>query len=424
MNTRSFFVVDPIARRWPALARVMVGRITVLGVLFIALAALGPRDEISFYSFISLAFVINIPYALWLRKEQTARQSTPLQFLVDTLLVTGLVHFTGGLQSELVLLYPLVILSAGLVVSGEFSMKVTVLCISLYATLIVLEMQGLVRYYGPGPFPYTNGQHVVQALMLRIFVFTFFTAASSFLSDRLGRGRDGVGPTGMVSSLICNFMAPIALCANRQGKILFANKAAADFIGHPSDFIRGRDIGDFIVDAPPAAGAKPFEARMCTLTFQKTDGMVVHIPCSIVMVPAEVLAEHVDDLNQFSPTDAPLLLIVGWPPDAGEGLPGQTRRENDRMPGEILAGYRHSLLNALSPVKTAAGAFCEVLERVGADSTAWSPEDRELSKGLLDALCTGTGRLHKRIMELFPVPEQEPPAREKNEEATGAGPTG
>ena len=66
-----------------------------------------------------IAFTITIPYSLWLRSKIRTFQFAPLQFLVDLIMVTGLVYFSGGIHSEFTLLYPLVILSAGIAVNPK-----------------------------------------------------------------------------------------------------------------------------------------------------------------------------------------------------------------------------------------------------------------------------------------------------------------
>ena len=213
--------------KWPALVRVMLSRLALLGCLLVALATLTPWDAQAFYAFIGLAFVINVPYALWLRTDETARRSAPLQFLADSVIITGLVHFTGGLSSELCLLYPLVILSAGIVSSGNLALRITVLCIFLYATVVVLELHGILPFRGSGPTPYEDPAAVVQSLMLRLLVFSFFSAPSHYLATRCAYQASQLQDYQQLVQTIFD-RVPVGLIALRQdGTVAVANPPAA-----------------------------------------------------------------------------------------------------------------------------------------------------------------------------------------------------
>ena len=221
------FKSDNGRAKWPALVRIMLGRLAIISAIFILLTVMLPRDTGAFYAIIALAFVVNIPYALWLRRDATVRRSAPLQFLVDILIVTGIVHYTGGLASDLFLLYPLVILSAGIVVSGQHALKIAVLSIVAYATLVILELQGILINYSSQSGVYDDPARALQVLSMRIFLFVFFSVASHFLASRCTfQAKQFHRYQEWAITIFDNVsIGIIALAADNR--IIFANRAAA-----------------------------------------------------------------------------------------------------------------------------------------------------------------------------------------------------
>ena len=384
---------DPLAKKWPSLVGLMVSRLLILFCLFLVLSALGPRDAVAFYAFLALAFVINIPYALWLRSEALVKRSAPLQFLADALIITGLVHFTGGIESELALLYPLIIISAGIVVSGTLAFEVTVLCVALYSILVVLEMSGLLPYLGPDPSPYLNHDKVIQSLMLRIFVFTFFAAASNYLADRFSSQARQLGRyRGLWETLFDSI--PFALFGvAKGGKLLFANSAAGKMVGHPPKLLKGRHIAEFFeegIEEPLFPEGEPSRRRL-----RRTNG---------TSLPVEVDSSPVDLSNVI-------------PSAPGGGASTTAREEIDLMlargvrarpsvalePMPDLAGsaakWSHALRNSLSPVKGAAGSLAGIFEEKFEEGRELTADEGKLFSSLLETMLAGIDQLEERIAQ-------------------------
>lgn len=168
---------------WANLVRVLSVRLAFLSLLLGAATLLLPDYGGAFYVFVGLAFMLTIPYSLWIRDHVRLHELAYLQFLVDVVVVTGLVYFTGGIKSGLVLLYPLVIVGAGIVSPWWRAMQIAVLCVLAYATLAVLTMERvLVPYAGELATPaYSSGLAVV---LLHAVTFLLFGAVGAFVSRR------------------------------------------------------------------------------------------------------------------------------------------------------------------------------------------------------------------------------------------------
>jgi len=78
-----------------------------------------PFPTAPLYGLLALTFGLSLVYALGLRKQQFLKTQGLVQLALDLLLVSLLVHFTGGLDSAFPFLYIFVIFAAANVRSAE-----------------------------------------------------------------------------------------------------------------------------------------------------------------------------------------------------------------------------------------------------------------------------------------------------------------
>jgi len=242
------------AKRQSPLIYVMLGRVLFLALLLITIAMLihFKGNDPAFYVFMATAFAITILYSFWLRQEELIRYAAPYQFIVDVLLITGLIHFTGGINSELVLLYPLLILVTGIVVSGKMAIQVSVLSIVAYATLITLEFFEVLHYRGMPPFPYADVAEVSQVVMLRILIFALFAAATGYLADTcLLQNRQLQRLRTLATSIIDNVRVPL-LVVFETGRIMMVNPAFAEMLQTKKEELAGKDFRELFVNQVPS----------------------------------------------------------------------------------------------------------------------------------------------------------------------------
>ena len=389
---------DPIARKWPALVRIMLGRLLILASLFFVLVALVPHDELAFYGFIALAFVINIPYALWLRNDTDTRRSAPLQALVDAVLVTGLIHFTGGIGSGLCLLYPLLIVSAGILGGGRYAVKITLLCIALYATLVALELRGLLPYIGPAPSPYGDPVIVIQQLTIRVFVFVFFGAASTFLAGRLSYQAGKIRWYGELIDEVFNHV-PIGLFALVDGRVLLANEAGSKLVGLAASELVDRDISEFFADRlPDLTSEGPIDGAWQMQRADKTE-----FPAAL-----EIRRTHLSgDLSGLGPgptnavASAPVsVLAVRDVSESRRAEAAQQEATRLRTAFRVAAQLAHSVRNPLTAIQSAGDSLAMMVEEtIEAPGTGATAEPRRISgiKALREVLHLEIQELDKRV---------------------------
>ncbi|NOY81883.1 MAG: hypothetical protein GXP31_12880 [Kiritimatiellaeota bacterium] len=252
------------------LVRVMLGRLVLLGALLAGLSALAAGRSLGLYAVIAVAFLVTIPYAAWLRNVDTMRQSAENQFLLDVLIITGIIHFTGGIDSDLCLLYPLVILAAGIVISGDLAFRVALFAVLVYATLTVLEIGGVLPFPPGSRVPEATPQAAIQTLMMRVLFFLFFAAAASFISDRvLVQDRELRRLRGVGQILFNEVSVPLLAYLPETRRVVLANEAAANLLGAAAESLHDSNIDAFFGEAIPDPASAPaptpniWEMRRC-----------------------------------------------------------------------------------------------------------------------------------------------------------------
>jgi len=233
---------------WPELTAILLARLSVLWLL-VLLSLVIPHNDAAFHAFVGVAFIITIPYSLWLRDKLRSTRFAPLQFLADLVLVTGLIYFTGGINSDLTLLYPLVILSAGIVATPWQAIKITALGILIYVLMVaMLSQHMLVEYLPEGKE--AGVQAMYPTIFLRVFTFALFGAASIYISKRCSyfnqHDRD---VRNTAQALLENLGAGILLL-DRQGQILVANPTACKLLRTSAEKLSARTFPELCVSGP------------------------------------------------------------------------------------------------------------------------------------------------------------------------------
>ncbi len=213
---------------WPELTAILLARLSVLWLLILMSLTIS-HDGFVFYAFMGIAFIITIPYSLWLRNKLHSDRFAPLQFLADLVLVSGLIYFTGGINSDLTLLYPLVILSAGIVAPPRQAAEITVLGILVYILTIALLSQNMRAEYLPAGEE-TVTQAMYPTILLHVFTFSLFGAASIHVSKRCSYFNQHDQDTLNTAQTLLENLGAGILLLDGQGQILSANPTACELL--------------------------------------------------------------------------------------------------------------------------------------------------------------------------------------------------
>lgn len=232
----------------PELTAILLARLGLLWLL-VLISLLLPVGDTAFYAFMGVAFIITIPYALWLRSRLKTAQFAPLQFLVDLVLVTGLVYFTGGTDSHLTLLYPLVILSAGMAGTPRQAMQTAVLAAFVYSLLAALLANHWIVPYEPAGL-YAHNAIRGLSPALNVLSFLLFGGTSIYISKQCSHSNvHRKELTQTAESLLAGIPAP-ALLIDHEGYILFANKPSCSMLETDFEQLAATLFSDLKTDGP------------------------------------------------------------------------------------------------------------------------------------------------------------------------------
>src|SRR6202140_3321879 len=183
-----------------------------------------------FLSTILLWYTISLFYIVLLSFWHEHRLQASLQVVTDLIMVSLVVHETGGWDSSLNFLYPLVIIVASVLLPRVWAQLVAALAFILYGTVLQLNYFGLVPSYcttHPG----------LKTLQSIIFVNLFAFLAVAYLAGLLTAKLRQVGvqlkdASGALESLqalhenIIHSISSGLITAGLDGRITLVNAAA------------------------------------------------------------------------------------------------------------------------------------------------------------------------------------------------------
>src|SRR5580704_1136243 len=245
-------------RNWLAwLVKVRILILTFLLGIELAVAQLTPTPVPMrlFLCTICFWYSLSLFYVLLLSVWQEHRLQASLQVLTDLILVSLVVHETGGWDSSLNFLYPLVIIVASLLLSRMWAQLVAALAFILYGTVLELN------YYGVVP-SYCTTHPGLKALQAIIFVnlFAFFAVAylAGLLTAKLRQVRvqlkDASGALENLQVLHDNIIHSISsglITTGLDGHITLANTAALKLLDRTAAELTGAPVQELFLDALP-----------------------------------------------------------------------------------------------------------------------------------------------------------------------------
>src|SRR5208282_3146631 len=245
-------------RNWLAwLVKVRILILTFLLGIQLAVSELTPsRLPLRlFLSTILLWYTISLFYIVLLSFWREHRLQASLQVLTDLVMVSLVVHETGGWDSSLNFLYPLVIIVAGILLPRVWAQLVAALAFILYGTVLELNYYGLVHSYCT-----THPElKVLQAIIfVNLFAFLAVAYLAGLLVAKLRQARvelkDTSGALEDLQILHENIIQSISsglITTGLDGRITLVNNAALKLLERPSDELLGKPVSGLFLDPLP-----------------------------------------------------------------------------------------------------------------------------------------------------------------------------
>ena len=329
-------------------------------------------STILFWYSISLFFVLLLSF--W----QEHRLQAALQVLTDLVMVSVVIHETGGWDSSLNFLYPLVIIVASVLLTRVWAQLVSALAFILYGTVLELN------YYGVVP-SYCSTHPSFKALQAIIFVNLFAFLAVAYLAGLLTAKLQQVGvqlkdTSGALENLqalhenIIHSISSGLITTGLDGRITLANAAALRLLERIPAELMGSPVHQLFLDPLPgvesrhAHGEVRFDAPS---KFRKT----VRVRVAALTVPERGDLGYVyvlDDLTELRRLEREV-------------------RMQDRLAavGRLAAAIAHEIRNPLTSIAGSVSMLSGV------------PEMNEEHRRLLDIVTRESKRLNSIITDFL-----------------------
>jgi two-component system sensor histidine kinase PilS (NtrC family) len=256
-------------RNWLVwLVRVRIFILTLLLAIELAVAQFTPAPVPMrlFISTILFWYSLSLFYVLLLQVWQEHRLQASLQVITDLLLVTLVVHETGGWDSSLNFLYPLVIIVASVLLPRVWAQLVAALAFILYGSVLELNYYELIPSYcttHPG----------LKALQAIIFVNLFAFLAVAYLAGLLTAKLRQVGvqlkdASGALESLqalhenIIHSISSGLITTGLDGRITLINAAAQRLLERGLADLLGTPVNEIFLDPLPTVESQNSHAEV------------------------------------------------------------------------------------------------------------------------------------------------------------------
>src|SRR6202045_2511118 len=208
-----------------------------------------------FLSTILLWYAFSLFYVFLLSVWKEHRLQASLQVLTDLVMASLVVHETGGWDSSLNFLYPLVIIVAGILLPRVWAHLVAALAFILYGTVLELNYYGLVPSY-------CTTHPELKTLQAIIFVNLFAYVAIAYLAGLLAAKlrqarvqlRNASGALENLQVLHENIIQSISsglITTGLDGRITLVNSAAQKLLERPHSHLLARPVAELFLDTLP-----------------------------------------------------------------------------------------------------------------------------------------------------------------------------
>ena len=250
-------------RNWLVwLVRVRILILTLLFAIELAVAQFNPAPLPMrlFISTILLWYGLSFFYIVLLSLWREHRLQAALQVLTDLILVSLVVHETGGWDSSLNFLYPLVIIVASVLLPRIWAQLVAAFAFILYGTVLELN------YYVVVP-SYCTTHPSFKALQAIIFVNLFAFLAVAYLAGLLTAKLRQVGvqlqdTSGALENLqalhenIIHSISSGLITTGLDGRVTLVNAAAERLLERTRAELVGAPVDRLFLDALPSVAAR------------------------------------------------------------------------------------------------------------------------------------------------------------------------
>jgi signal transduction histidine kinase len=275
------------------------------------------------------------------------------------------VYFTGGANSELTQLYPLVIITAGIIGTPKQTTEITVLAIVTYVLMATLLSNRWLIAYMPAHAPEQAPTSGIT-IFLTLVSFALFGVASVYISKRCQymdmHHRD---LTETAETLLLHIPTP-AVLLDHEGYVLYANQPAFELLATNAEAFCSSRFSDWI-----AENEQPLPEKFKQAIFLKRTGSA---PVPVLKTPRSFQLQEYALLGSNGRKDENMNVSLVGLTDISDALAAE---ENLHKMEQIAAATRIAgdMAHEVRTPLTAISASIQLLRHYESRTTAadWLP---------------------------------------------------
>ena len=261
----------------------MLARLLLITLLMGASPFIYKRGATPFFFIIGSLYCVTVIYGLLLKTPIPLKLQGYVQFFVDVAMVTLLLSFTGGIDSNFVLIYVLMIVFASLILGGQAGMVIAISCSVMYGAIGIIQYMGMLPEDLSRSAPLSvDPLYVALMILVRATIFCILGYFADYLANSLYRHRVELDDLKKLNEKILAQLKSGIITTDAGGKIIFVNPVAEEILGYKSGEMTGRNWHQFlgrpvehIDDHWLAEEAKSF--TRCEIRVHRKDGKEIPI---------------------------------------------------------------------------------------------------------------------------------------------------
>ncbi len=245
------------------------------------------------YFVIGATYALTVVHGLALRFVPSWRALAYAQVGGDLVIITGLVHVTGGVRTGFLLLYPLSVLSATMLVPRRGAVTLAGLATALYGAVLLAAREGLVRSQGLADVVALPA----QALLYSVFVLGVACATVAVLGSYLAESLQHAGrqlreaavevaDLRELNQVIVNSIQSGLMTTDAEGRILYVNQFGESILGRSPSALRGSAVRAVLQSpllGPTELGARAASRALARLeiSYRHPEGRALELGVSV-----------------------------------------------------------------------------------------------------------------------------------------------
>jgi two-component system sensor histidine kinase PilS (NtrC family) len=280
------------------LRRLMLFRVVMVTTLLFIATYVEAVSETLFavnpiYFVIGATYGLTVVHGLALRLVGPRPALAYAQVVGDLLIVTALIHLTGGVRTGFLLLYPLVVLSATVLVPRRGAITLAGTATAFYGAVLLAAREGLLPAEALAEVALLPPKVLVYAIFVLGVACLTVAILGAYLAEsvrhagaKLREAAAEVADLRELNQVIVNSIQSGLMTTDGEGRVLYVNRFGESILGQPSGVLRGLPAAAAL--RSPLLGPAELRARAASralarleIAYRHPDGRTLDLGVSV-----------------------------------------------------------------------------------------------------------------------------------------------